>query len=367
MDRHPYPRPLPHANEVAITPTMLRLIAGIEAFRASWSARPPLPEDRLLALRRVATIQSVGASTRIEGAVLSDREVEAFLRGFDPAAIERRDEQEVAGYADAIDLVIGHWPDIPVTANGIRQLHRLMLAYSERDDWHRGSFKATANSVAAVDAFGNPVGIILQTASPFETPQRMEDLTAWYAREEGAGREGLHPLLRIGAFVVVFLQIHPFQDGNGRLSRLLTTLLLLREGYAYTPYASLERLIERRRETYYRALRQTQGTLVTETPDWTPWLTFFLEILHEQTRVLDAQLGDERVLAAYAPERAAILRLAGERERISMRELVLLTGINRNTLKGHLRALVEEGRLVLHGMGRGSWYSLPLSPPLPQP
>ncbi|MGN6485781.1 MAG: Fic family protein [Thermomicrobiales bacterium] len=361
MDRRPSPqsRSLPRADDIAITPRMLRLVAEIDAFRAAWRASAPLPEDRLLALRRIATIQSVGASTRIEGAVLSDREVEALLRGFDPAAIERRDDQEVAGYAEVVELVIAHWPDIAVTPNGIRQLHRVMMAYSAGDDWHRGNFKTVANNVAAIDRFGNPVGIILQTASPFETPQRMEDLTAWYAREAGAGDAAMHPLLRVGVFVVVFLQIHPFQDGNGRLSRLLTTLLLLQGGYSYTPYSSLERLVERRRDAYYRALRQTQGALGTDTPDWTPWLTFFLEILYEQTRDLAARLAGEHALAASPPEREAIVRHVRERGRVTMRDLVTLTGMNRNTLKGHLRALVSEGRLVLHGSGRGSWYALP--------
>ena len=213
--------------------------------------------------------------------------------------------------------------------------------------------------VRPIDRFGNPVGVILQTASPFETPQRMEDLTAWYAREAGAGDAAMHPLLRVGVFVVVFLQIHPFQDGNGRLSRLLTTLLLLQGGYSYTPYSSFERLVERRRDAYYRALRQTQGTLGTDAPDWTPWLTFFLEILHEQTRDLAARVAGEHALAASPPEREAIVRHVRERERVTMRDLVTLTGMNRNTLKGHLRALVGEGRLVLHGSGRGSWYALP--------
>ncbi|MGB3327352.1 MAG: Fic family protein [Thermomicrobiales bacterium] len=352
-----HPRPLPSASDITITPRMLRLIGEIEAFRARWRAHAPLPADRLLGLRRIATIQSVGASTRIEGAVLSDREVDALLRGFDPGAVESRDEQEVAGYADAVELVLEHWQDIPVTANGIRQLHRLMLAYSTRDDWHRGAFKTIANNVAAVDAFGNPVGIILQTASPFETPQRVEDLTRWY--EEEVVSDDLHPLLRVGVMIVVFLEIHPFQDGNGRLSRILTTLLLLREGYSYTPYASLERLVERRRDAYYRALRHTQGTFGTDAPDWTPWLTFFLEVLHEQTRDLNHRLAGEQALLASPSEREAILHYASERGRVTMRDLVMLTGMNRNTLKGHVRALVADGQLIMHGAGRGSWYGLP--------
>ena len=277
--------------------------------------------------------------------------MEALLRGADPAAIEHRDEQEVAGYAEVLDLIIARWTTIPVTANSIRQLHRLMMTYRARDGWHRGKFKTVPNHVAAVDRFGRPVGVILRTS------ERMEALTAWNAREADAG--DLHPLLCIGVLVVVFLQIHPFQDGNGRLSRLLTLLLLLRAGYSHAPYASLERLIERRREAYDRTLRQTQGTLDLEHPDWTPWLAFFVEVLHAQTRDLGRRLGTEQDLTALSADRAAILRHVQERGSATMRDLVLLTGLARNTLKGHLRALVNDGQLVLYGAGRGSRYRVP--------
>ena len=275
--------------------------------------------------------------------------MEALLRGADPAAIEHRDEQEVAGYAEVLDLIIARWTTIPVTANSIRQLHRLMMTYRARDGWHRGKFKTVPNHVAAVDRFGRPVGVILRTAEPYETSERMEALTAWYAREADAG--DLHPLLCIGVFVVVFLQIHPFQDGNGRLSRLLTLLLVLRAGYSHAPYASLERLIERRREAYYRTLRQTQGTLDLEHPDWTPWLTFFVEVLHAQTRDLGRRLGTEQDLTALSADRAAILRHVQERGSATMRDLVLLTGLNRNTLKGHLRAWSTMASLSCTGPG----------------
>jgi Fic family protein len=179
------------------------------------------------------------------------------------------------------------------------------------------------------------------------------------ARSESSAAQRSHPLLCIGVLVVVFLQIHPFQDGNGRLSRLLTLLLLLRAGYSHAPYASLERLIERRREAYDRTLRQTQGTLDLEHPDWTPWLAFFVEVLHERTRELGRRLRTEQDLTAPSADRAAILRHVQERGSATMRDLVLLTGLARNTLKGHLRALVNDGQLVLYGAGRGSRYRVP--------
>jgi len=260
-------------STVQITPEMLSLVAEIDEFKGAWRALGTLAPERLSALRRVATIESIGSSTRIEGSRLSDREVEQLLANLEIQAFGSRDEQEVAGYAEVMETVFASWPEIALTENHIKQLHRDLLRYSDKDTRHRGEYKTTSNSVAAIDAQGNQVGIVFETASPFATPRRMTELVSWFEQSQ---QEGLHPLIAIGLFVVVFLEIHPFQDGNGRLSRVLTTLLLLRAGYAYVPFSSLESVIEQSKERYYLALRRTQGTIRTDAPDWTPWLTFFL-------------------------------------------------------------------------------------------
>jgi Fic family protein len=159
--------------------------------------------------------------------------------------------------------------------------------------------------------------------------------------------------------VVVFLEIHPFQDGNGRLSRALTTLLLLQAGYAYVPYSSLESVIEQNKEAYYLALRQTQGTIRTDTPNWQPWLVFFLRSLAEQVRRLEKKVEREKVVLASLPELSMrIIEFAREHGRITIGETIRLTGASRNTLKQHFRALVERGYLNQHGSGRGVWYEL---------
>ena len=177
-------------------------------------------------------------------------------------------------------------------------------------------------------------------------------------RQQESSHE-LHPLLVIAVFVVVFLEIHPFQDGNGRLSRALTTLLLLKAGYAYVPYSSLESVIERNKEAYYLALRQTQGTIRSESPDWQPWLEFFMKSLAEQVRRLEKKIARERlVLAPLAELSLAIVEFAREHGRVTMAEMLQLTGSNRNTLKGHFKKLVNDGMLVQHGLGRGVWYCL---------
>jgi Fic family protein len=347
-----------NTTSITITPDLLVLIAEVDEFKGAWRALGTLAPERLSALRRVATIESIGSSTRIEGSRLSDREVEILLANLEIKAFATRDEQEVAGYAAVMETVFAAWQDIAFTENHVRQLHRDLLVYSEKDAWHRGSYKTTPNSVAAFDEAGKQIGIVFETASPFDTPRRMEELIAWL--NEARTERVLHPLLIVAIFVVVFLEIHPFQDGNGRLSRVLTTLLLLQAGYAYVPYSSLESVIEQSKEGYYLALRQTQGTIRSDAPDWQPWLRFFLQAMQQQMRRLASKVEREKLLLAAMPDLALrIVDQAREHGRVTMSGAVTLTGASRNTLKEHLRMLVERRHLVQHGVGRGTWYSLP--------
>lgn len=345
------------ADTIRITPEILSLIARIDEFKGAWRALGTLAPDRLSALRRVATIESIGSSTRIEGSRLSDREVEQLLANLEIKSFATRDEQEVAGYAELMDLVFASWPEIPFTENHIRQLHQILLRHSEKDGWHRGSYKTHPNSVAAFDENGTQIGIVFQTATPFDTPRLMTELATWVNREREAAR--LHPLLIIALAIVVFLEIHPFQDGNGRLSRVLTTLLLRKAGYGYVPYSSLEGVVEQNKEAYYLALRQTQGTIRTASPDWQPWLLFFLRSLAEQVRRLEKKVEREKIVLAALPELSLqIVEFAREHGRVTIGEVIRLTGASRNTLKQHFRALVERGTLNQHGSGRGVWYDL---------
>jgi len=186
----------------------------------------------------------------------------------------------------------------------------------------------------------------------------MAELVAWLEGAQTLGR--LHPLLIIAVFVVVFLEIHPFQDGNGRLSRILTTILLLQAGYAYVPYSSLESVVEHNKEAYYLALRQTQRTIRTEAPDWQPWLLFFLRALQQQKRRLAEKVEREKiVLATLTPLAAQIVDHARQHGRVTMGDMVRLTGASRNTLKEHFRRLVVLGHLKQHGVRKGTWYGLP--------
>ncbi|HOO82409.1 MAG TPA: DUF977 family protein [Alphaproteobacteria bacterium] len=344
-------------NHLNITTDILSLISAIDEFKGAWRALGTLAPERLSALRRVATIESIGSSTRIEGSKLSDRDVEKLLANLEIKSFETRDEQEVAGYADVMETVFQSWSEIPITENHIKQLHRDLLAHSQKDERHRGNYKTSSNSVAAFDEAGKQVAIVFETATPFDTPRLMEELVTW-ARGEFESKT-LHPLLVIAIFIVVFLEIHPFQDGNGRLSRVLTTLLLLRAGYAYVPYSSLESIIEKSKESYYLALRQTQGTIRTDEPNWQPWILFFLRSLQGQVQALSKKVEREKIVLAALPELSVqILEQAREHGRVTIGDMIKLTGTSRNTLKEHFRALVEKGHLVMHGHGRGVWYSL---------
>lgn len=344
-------------HTLKITHEFLGLIGEIDEFKGAWKALGTLAPERLSALRHVATIESIGSSTRIEGSKLSDREIERLLSNLSIKPFKTRDEQEVAGYADVMNTVFSSWKEISITENHVKQLHRDLLRYSEKDTRHRGEYKTASNSVAAFDADGKQVGIVFETATPFQTPLLMTELIAWY--QEITENKSVHPLIAIGVFIVVFLEIHPFQDGNGRLSRVLTTLMLLRAGYAYVPYSSLESVIEQNKEEYYLALRRTQGTIRTETPDWQPWLLFFLRALQQQMQNLRQKVDKEKILLARLPEQSvAILDLLRKHGRLSVGQASQITGISRNTLKKHFQALSERGLIESYGKGRAVWYSL---------
>ena len=346
-----------HTDTLNITPEFLGLIAEIDEFKGAWRALGTLAPERLSALRRVATIESIGSSTRIEGSRLSDSDVEKLLSNLSIRSFATRDEQEVAGYAETMEQIFQSWESIPLTENHLRQLHRDVLRHSDKDEHHRGKYKTSPNNVVAFDEHGQQIGIVFETVTPFDTPRLMRELVEW--TNAALETKSLHPLLVIGIFTVAFLAIHPFQDGNGRLSRILTTLLLLRCGYAYTPYSSLESVIENSKEGYYLALRQTQTTIGTDAPNWHPWLLFFLRALHQQMKRLEKKVEQEHIVLGALPELSLkILEYAREHGRVTMKDMVILTGASRNTLKEHFRKLVENGQLAMQGKGRGAWYRI---------
>lgn len=342
-------------DRLHITPEILVLIAQIDEFKGAWRALGSLAPERLLALRRVATIESVASSTRIEGSKLTNAEVDVLLSNLKVKKFTTRDEQEVAGYAEVMELLFSSWEHIPFNENHIQQLHRDLLTHSDKDAHHRGLYKTVPNNVVAVNEEGKQVGVVFETATPFDTPRLMQELVDWvrYSRDN----KTLHPLLIVAVFVVVFLEIHPFEDGNGRLSRILTTLLMLQLGYGYVPYSSLESIIEQNKGGYYIALRQTQASIRTETPNWQPWLVFFLSSLTSQVKRLAEKVEREKLLSQRLPKLSTdLLALARDHGRLTTAQAEQQTSANRATIKTHLAKLVKDGHLVKHGIGRGTWY-----------
>lgn len=342
------------------THEMLTLIAAIDEFKGEWRALGNLGPETLQTLRRIATIESAGSSTRIEGAKLSDGEVEQLVGRLGKESFRSRDEEEVAGYAYVMESIQTAWSELRISESILLQLHRDLLRYSNKDERHRGQWKKLDNHVAAFDAKGKRIGIVFQTASPFETPLLMEKLLEWNAKEESDPI--LHPLLRIAVFNVVFLAIHPFQDGNGRLSRVLTNLMLLRAGYAHASYTSLESVIEHDKEGYYLALRRTQTSFETSA-DWEPWSLFFLRSLKSQIGRLRERLEkapappiDSDLPGDLSPLAGRLLSLLEERKALSVGDAAEGLGVNRNTLKGKFAELTDKGYAELYGKGRGAHY-----------
>ncbi len=339
---------------IKITKEVLNLIAKIDEFKGEWKAIGNLAPERLSALKHVATIESIGSSTRIEGVKLTDQKIELLLSGLDKKSFDSRDEQEVAGYADVMNIVFESYEDISFTENFIRQLHKMLLQYSSKDIRHRGEYKKMPNHVEAFDHDGKSLGVIFETSSPFDTPKDMEEILEWTNRQ--LKEKELHSLLIISVFIVHFLAVHPFQDGNGRLSRILTTLLLLKAGYLYVPYSSLESVIEKNKDNYYLALRRTQSTFKSKNSKYEPWILFFLNALDAQKTMLSRKIEREKIIIMLSKLSRQIIDLVKDHGELSISEIESITKANRNTIKKKLQKLVKDRYLLTHGKGKSTRY-----------
>jgi Fic family protein len=346
-----------NCEDIKITHEILAIISELDSFKASWKLFGKLSPEKLSALKKVATIESIGSSTRIEGVKLSDKEIENLLSNIGSTSFLSRDEQEVAGYSEVCNLVFSSFEEMSFSENLIKQLHGVLLKFSEKDERHLGEYKKLPNSVKTFDSSGKSLGIIFETASPFDTPFQIHNLMNWFRTQ--LTEQKLHPLILMGIFIVHFLAIHPFQDGNGRLSRIITTLLLMQSGYVYTPYSSLESIIERNKENYYLALRKTQATLKNKI-DYEPWLLFFLRSLQKQKTHLERKLEIEKetVIFNLSDSSRRIIDVIKERESVGITEIAYLTKINKNTVKKHLNALAKDELIIKYGSGKSTKYRI---------
>jgi Fic family protein len=333
---------------------VMRLVGEIDEFKGHWRKLKEIRAERLAQLRQVTTIESAGSSTRIEGAELSNAEVARVLKGLSVESFRARDESEVRGYGDLLQVIFDSHSEVELTENYIQQLHKILLKHSAKDARHRGRYKTQENHVEARHPDGRRE-VLFRTATPFDTPFRMRDLVA--TTREAFAHGAAHPLVVIARFVVEFLAIHPFQDGNGRLSRALTTLLLLKQGYDYVPYSSLERVVEENKAAYYAALRHSQAAMREDASDFGAWLLFLLRALQAQKRGLEAKLELERSFAELSEVQQRILEVVDAHGRVTTTLLASTLGIPMRTLRYHLGVLAEQRVIEPHGERKGRYYT----------
>ena len=216
--------------------------------------------------------------------------------------------------------------------------------------------KKNENKVLMVDEAGQSIGVLFDTTPAYLTPSAMQELTEWTSH--ALAQASHHRLLIIGSFLVEFLKIHPFHDGNGRLSRILTNLLLLQSGYAYIPYISHEKLTEDNKPDYYMALRKTQNTFGTEHENLAPWLSFFLDILIQQSKLAVALITGKHIEKILSKNQLTVWQYIQDEKETTTGDIVKNTRISRATVKQSVAKLQAMGKIELFGIGRGARYRL---------
>lgn len=332
-----------------------KIVDEIDLLKSKWVSGAKLDSQVLGKLKKSVLVTSTGASTRIEGSELSDENIERVMRGLSIQKFKNRDKQEVQGYFEILTNVFEAYKSIPFSESTIKFFHRELLKYTEKDTAHRGNYKSTDNKVAMVNSAGEPTQILFDTTSSWLTPKEMQELVEW--TQNAFLEKKFHPLVIIGNFIVEFLLIHPFADGNGRLSRVLSNLLLLQHGYEYMPYVSQEKLIEDNKSEYYVALRQSQKTFRTDSENIIPWLSFFLKIILEQSKRAIRLLSEEEVGKLLSSQQQIvwnfILKSGAE---VTPMEIFNNTNIPRPTINQALVKLLRLKRIERIGLGRATRY-----------
>lgn len=326
-------------------------ISQLDRFDGSWATIEKREGQTLKQLKAIATVRSVGASTRIEGSQMTDAEVESLLKNLAISRLEERDEQEVAGYFETLELISGSYQDIAITETNLKHLHNGLMKYSRKDGWHRGDYKQQSNMVQAKEADGT-TRIIFKTTDPgFATQDAMSSLVEWYYSDSKT-----LPLIKAAVFVYEFLSIHPFQDGNGRLSRLLGTLLLLKHGYSWIQYVSFEHEIESRKSEYYKVLMQCQRSRPGE--EVAPWVEFFFDCLLNIQQQLMAKLEVQKKAGMLSQREKMIYSFIENHPGSRSGEIARKLDIPLPTVKRMLAEMVVSKLLIQFGKGAGTNYTI---------
>lgn len=340
----------------SITPEMYRNIAKIDELKGVWIGGVRLSPQTLGRLKQSSLITSTGASTRIEGAKLSDEEIEKVIKGLDIKSFKSRDEQEVQGYFQLLENVFNNYQSLHFSESLIKSFHNELLKYVDKDQSHKGEYKKLENKVEMRDELHNIVEVIFETTPPYLTPIEMEALIEW--TQQTLAENKYHPLVVIGNFVVEFLKIHPFQDGNGRLSRILTNFLLLKQGYTYVPLSSHEKLIEENKAAYYIALRNSQKTFNTDAENILPWMNFFLDIMRKQAEYAVSFGSGESIEPLLTKIQLAVWEYLSTTKEATPREISQQTNIGQDTLRQVLNKLIKLKKIERVGEGAGTYYKI---------
>ena len=327
----------------------LEFLRQIEKFELTWTSFQQRENSSLNQLKTLATIQSIGSSTRIEGSKLSNKQVQTLLENIDISQIEDRDSQEVIGYYNTLDIITENPNDVRISESTIKNLHNVLLKQSVKDQWHKGQYKQHSNAVQANFPDGSTQIIFRTTRPGFATEDAMKSLIKWFN-----GKDDINPIVKAAIFVYEFLSIHPFQDGNGRLSRLLTTLLLLQKGYNWIEYVSFEHEIESKKKKYYQALRNCQAQRPNE--NITEWIEFFLSSLLNLTRKLTKKL--EISKSTLTPKQKSVYIFICNNPETKVGEIIKKTEISRATVKRILNKLIELNMIEINGKGAGTNYKM---------
>lgn len=333
------------------------LIAEIERYQGMWTAGVNLSPQILTVLKRSTVITSAGSSTRIEGAKLTNEEIEdLFKSGLKIKQFRTRDQQEVAGYKELLENVFDVWQTIKFSENTIKHFHKELLKYSDKDRGHLGNYKVGDNKVVAYDKKGNVVGILFEPTSPYLVPKEMVELVEW--TQQTLQEKLIHPLLVIGNFVLEFLKIHPFQDGNGRTSRILTNLLLLKNGFDFVPYVSHEKFIEDNKDAYYLMLNKSQKTLKEKEPNIASWLLFFLEIIRDQARMAVGLSQKERIETLLSQKQLSVWYFVLKHKEATPKEIREALKMPVPTVLQALNKLLDMKKIERLGEGRSVRYKV---------
>jgi Fic family protein len=335
---------------------LISKIAKIDELKGYWIGGARLNPQLLGRLKRSVLVTSTGASTRIEGSRLSDEDIEKLMRGISIQKFIDRDKQEARGYYELLENVFNSWKNLRFSENLIKHFHQELLKYAAKDTKHRGDYKKGENKVHMIDAAGQSIGILFDTAPAYLTPGQMRDLVEWTQKKLEENK--YHPLLVIGNFLVEFLRIHPFTDGNGRLSRVLTNLLLLHAGYLYVPYVSHEKLVEDNKPDYYISLRRSQKTMGTEKENIIDWLDFFLDMVLKQSEMAVELLSKENIEKILSAKQIVVWQYIEQVKETSTGDIVKNTKIIRPTVKQALDVLLRLKKIERLGLGRSARYKI---------